>query len=290
MGPATGGATTVAQGDVQFVRWGNSGGYPVIALAPGSVAETYSLTRRAFDLAERFRVPVFLVTDKEMVMSMATVDMEAYTYPSVRPRVQATALPSGTPGLRPEETYLPWRFDPIDAPPPFSPFGGEHIVRFTGSTHDEHGMLTKDPTKVHRLNEHLWRKIADHEAELEMVIADFQPGARTLWISYGITARAMWEAVALTRAAGACVSGMAVQSLWPVPERGLLAAITDGVGGGSTIDHIVVAEMNQGQYRLEVERVVYGWAARNRQVAPEVVGLHRVDGELITPQQFRETL
>jgi hypothetical protein len=66
MGPATGGATTPGQGDVQFVRWGTSGGYPIIALAPDSVASCYSLTLRAFDLAERFRVPVFLLTDKEM--------------------------------------------------------------------------------------------------------------------------------------------------------------------------------------------------------------------------------
>ena len=48
LGPATGGATTVGQGDVQFVRWGTSGGYPIIALAPSTVAECYSLTIRAF--------------------------------------------------------------------------------------------------------------------------------------------------------------------------------------------------------------------------------------------------
>ncbi len=41
LGPATGGATTVGQGDVQFARWGTAGGYPIIALAPSSVAECY---------------------------------------------------------------------------------------------------------------------------------------------------------------------------------------------------------------------------------------------------------
>ena len=86
LGPATGGATTPGQGDVQFVRWGTSGGYPIIALAPGSVAECYSLTRRAFDLAERFRCPVFLLTDKEMFLSMSTVDVAAYESPPVRAR------------------------------------------------------------------------------------------------------------------------------------------------------------------------------------------------------------
>jgi 2-oxoglutarate ferredoxin oxidoreductase subunit alpha len=289
MGPATGGATTPGQGDVQFVRWGTSGGYPIIALAPGSVAECYSLTRRAFDLAERFRVPVFLLTDKEMFASMATVDLEVYEHPPVRERTQAEALPPGTPGLRPEETFLPWRADPIDQPPPFSPYGGPHIVRFTGSSHDEHGMLTKDPATVGRLNEHLWRKIEDHAAEIEVARPDLQPGASTLWIAYGITARAMAEAVGIARADGRTVSALAVQTLWPVPEGAILGALCDP-DCGTAIERVVVAELNLGDFRREVERVIYRWAAASRRVAPEVTGINRVDGELITPGQFLEEL
>jgi 2-oxoglutarate ferredoxin oxidoreductase subunit alpha len=272
MGPATGGATTPGQGDVQFVRWGTSGGYPIIALAPDSVAECYNLTLRAFDLAEQFRVPVFLLTDKEMFASMATVDLDAYEHPPVRGRALGEVLPPNTPGLRPEETFLPWRADPIDRPPPFSPYGGPHIVRFTGSSHDEHGMLTKDPAVVGRLNEHLWRKIEDHAGEVEMARPDLQVGASTLWIAYGITARAMAEAVQIALADGRAVSALAVQSLWPVPERAILG------------------ELNLGDLRREVERVVYRWAAANRRVAPEVSGINRVDGELITPGQFLEQL
>ena len=289
MGPATGGATTPGQGDVQFVRWGTSGGYPIIALAPGSVAECYNLTRQAFDLAERFRVPVFLLTDKEMFASMTTVGLEAYEYPPVRERARAEALPLDTPGLRPEETFLPWRADPIDQPPPFSPYGGPHTVRFTGSSHDEHGMLTKDPVEVGRLNEHLWRKIEDHAAEIELARPDLQPGASTLWIAYGITARAMAEAVGIARADGRSVSALAVQTLWPVPEGAILGALCDP-GCGTAIERVVVAELNLGDFRREVERVIYRWAAANRRVAPEVTGINRVDGELITPGQFLEEL
>jgi 2-oxoglutarate ferredoxin oxidoreductase subunit alpha len=289
MGPATGGATTPGQGDVQFVRWGTSGGYPIIALAPGSVAECYSLTRRAFDLAERFRVPVFLLTDKEIFASMATVNLESYEYPPVRERVHAGALPPDTPGLRPEETFLPWRCDPIDQPPPFSPYGGPHIVRFTGSSHDEHGMLTKDPAVVGRLNEHLWRKIEDHAAEIELAKPDLQSGASTLWISYGITARAMAEAAQIARSNGRAVSALAVQTLWPVPEEAILCALC-GPDCGTAIERVVVAELNLGDFRREVERVIHRWAAGNRRIAPEVAGIHRVDGELITPGQFVETI
>ncbi len=194
MGPATGGATTPGQGDVQFARWGNSGGYPIVALAPGSVYECYSLTRTAFDLAERFRCPVFILTDKELFQALTTVDVDGYEAPAVRERVIAGVLAGGTSGLRSEETYIPYRIASPDAVPEYAPIGGPHIVRFTGSTHDEHGFLTKDPAKVGRLNEHLRRKIDDHAAELDMARAAPVGGATTAFISYGVTTAAMDEA------------------------------------------------------------------------------------------------
>jgi 2-oxoglutarate ferredoxin oxidoreductase subunit alpha len=288
LGPATGGATTPGQGDVQFIRWSTSGGFPIIALAPSCVAECYSLTRRAFDLAERFRAPVFLMTDKEMFLSMSTVEINSYAYPPVSDRVLAAALPPGTPGLRPEESSFPYRFDPIDAPPAFNPVGGPHITRFTGSSHDEHGMLTKDPAKVGRLNEHLQRKIEDHTGEIAMARADLQEGANTLLISYGITARAMIEAMNTARDAGRAVSTITIQSLWPVPEDVITGALCGP--GSQTTARVVVAELNLGDFRREVERVIYRWTARARRVAPEIIGINRVDGELITPGQFLETI
>ncbi len=107
MGPATGGATTPAQGDVQFVRWGMSGGYPIIALAPGTVPECYSLTRRAFDLAERFRCPVFLLTDKELFQALTTVDVEVYEHPPVRGALLRRRSPPRRLGCVPKKRLCP---------------------------------------------------------------------------------------------------------------------------------------------------------------------------------------
>jgi 2-oxoglutarate ferredoxin oxidoreductase subunit alpha len=263
LGPATGGATTVGQGDVQFARWGTAGGYPIVALAPSSVAECYSLTRRAFDLAERFRCPVFLLTDKELNMTTTTVDMAAYESPGVRARA----------ALAPKEK--PYRYLPAGDVPPLAQYGGDSTVRFTGSTHDERALITKAPAKVAQLNEHLRAKIEDHLAEIELVVHDAQAGATTLLVSYGITAGAMREAVARVRAAGAKVSALTVQSLWPVPEHAIRAALAPG------ITRVVVAELNHGQYRREIERIANG---------VEVSGIHRVDGELIAPEQFISAL
>lgn len=295
MGPATGGATTAAQGDIQFVRWGTSGGYPIVALAPSSVAECYTLVQTAFDIAERLRTPVFLLPDKEMVMSMATVDVAEYEDVEVgrRPLVPATRAGNGSrvkinavtgrpdPRLRPEETYLPYDFDPIDAIPATSPFGGPHITRFTTSSHDEHGFLTKDPVKVGRLNDHLRLKIENRRHELEFGRLERHDEAKTLFISFGTTARAMREAVERSLETGRPVSGLTLHTLWPVPENLILAAAEGH-------ERVVVAELNHGQYRREIERLLYKHAAQTRQAPPEILGLNRVDGELITPEEFLE--
>jgi 2-oxoglutarate ferredoxin oxidoreductase subunit alpha len=261
MGPATGGATTVGQGDIQFLRWGTSGGYPVIVLSPTSVPECYRLTCTAFDLAERFRLPVFLATDKETVLTLATVEADAFEKGSVRERAYAST----------DAEFVPYRVTSPDQVPTFSPYGGPHILRFTTSTHDEHGQLTKHPQKVQQLNERLFAKVEQHIDEISLTKPDLQPGAETLILSYGVTARAAEEAVKLARSHGWRVSSLVIQSLWPIPELEIRLAMFG-------VRKVIVPELNLGQYCREVERL-----------APDgvkVVGVHRVDGELISPSEI----
>jgi 2-oxoglutarate ferredoxin oxidoreductase subunit alpha len=268
LGPATGGATTVGQGDVQFVRWGTSGGYPIIALCPTNPAECYSLTIQAFRFAERFRSPVFLLTDREVVATMSAVESSALQQTST-----STLKTVG------QEEFIPYHVEHIDDVPAFSPFGGPNRVRFTGSTHDERGFLTKDREKVARLNEHLAAKIDAHRREIELVSVDLQEGARTLILSYGVTARSSLEAVAIARQSGRKVSSLIIHSIWPVPEF----AITEALRG---VDRVVVPELNLGQYRREVERLANH--EPHNASRTEVVGVNRVDGELIAPNQILE--
>ncbi len=261
MGPATGGATTVGQGDIQFLRWGTSGGYPVIVLSPTNVPESYNLTCRAFDLAERFRVPVFLATDKETALTLVTVDANEFIAFPVRKRKTAQA----------EGKFIPYKAATPDDVPAFSPYGGAHILRFTTSTHDEFGQLTKNPAKVRQLNERLASKVEAHVDEISLVKADLMEGADTLIIGYGVTSLAVAEAVQAARRDGRSVSSLTLLSLWPVPEQEIKAGMNGMV-------KVIVPELNLGQYRLEVERL-----------APEgvqVLGVNRVDGELISPQEI----
>ena len=268
LGPATGGATTVSQGDVQFLRWVTSGGFPIIALCPNSLAECYALTQHAFNLAERFRTPVFIATDKETMSAQQSVETDAFERIEITDRARAMA----------DAEFVPYHVKKLADVPAFAPIGGEHLTRFTGSMHDERGMLTKKTSAVNKTSRHLWQKIEAHRDELELTKLDAQDGAATLVISYGITARSAIEAVRHTRAADKPVSSLIVQSLWPVPERALREAMRG-------VTRVIVPELNFGQYRQEIERV-----ALSLDQHLEVVGVNRVDGELITPQEIEEQI
>ena len=124
LGPSTGSATRGADGDVQFMRWGNSGGQPAIALCPVDVKDCFSLTVHAFNLAERFRCPVFLASNKEIGMTKESIDMDALPRPDM---VERTGPPTG-------ENFLPFKTGPDRAVPYFLPFGAKVPVRQTSST------------------------------------------------------------------------------------------------------------------------------------------------------------
>ena len=261
LGPATGGATTVGQGDVQFVRWGTSGGYPIIALAPSSVPECYHLTMKAFDLAERFRCPVFLLTDKELNMTMATVAVDDYRPAAVRERVVAA------------EPGPPYRYAPAGDVPPMRHYGAGETVRFTGSSHDERAFITKSPAVVGALNRHLAAKIDDHRPRSRWPTPTSTRRRHAHRLLRGHRRRgARGRAPGPRR--GIALSSLVLQSLWPVPENALRAA---AVGAR----RVLVPELNLGQYRREVERLLPG---------VEVAGLNRVDGEMITPEQILEAV
>jgi 2-oxoglutarate ferredoxin oxidoreductase subunit alpha len=261
LGPATGGATTVGQGDVQFVRWGTSGGYPIIALAPTDAVDSYRLTVRAFELAERFRCPVFVVTDKDVAMTPVTVDPDDLIGWPIADRAWAT---EGT----------PYRYAPAGSVHPVHEYGRGATVRFTGSTHDEAGYITKDSATIGALNTHLVAKIEAHLDEIELIEADLEPGATSLVVAYGVTAGAARVAVRQARSSGSRVSLAIIRSLWPVP----MTAVEKAMIG---TERVVVPELNPGLYARELERI-----AGTR----TVIGIHRIDGELIDPAEIREAL
>ena len=262
-GPATGAATKGAEGDILFTRWCTSGGQPMIVLSPATVSETYELTYRAFNLAEKYRVPVFLLTNKEVCVTRESVDLERVELPQL---VDRTRVAIGRP-------CLPYRFKELHEAPEFAAIGGDQITRFTTSSHDEAGYLTSSPEVIQRMIDHYAAKIESAEEDIALVKQDIEADAETLMISYGITSRSVAVAVKKMREQGYKVSSLTVQSLYPVPTTTLSKAL---VG----IKRVIVPEMNMGQYIQEIQRLI--------PAGVKVVGVNKMDTTLISPDEIIE--
>lgn len=262
-GPATGSATKGAEGDIQFTRWCTSGGLPVIVLSPATVGEAYELTYRAFNLSEQYRLPVFLLTNKEIGITRESVDLDDIELPSLVDRVRVAA----------GEEYLPHYFGTPSDVPAFSDFGAENIARFTTSTHDKAAYLTTSPPVIQEMIDHYTAKVEEAADELALVKEDFQQDAEVLIVSYGITSRSAAVAVREARAKGVKVSALTLQTLYPVPRT----ALTNAMKG---VKKIIVPEMNMGQYILELERLLPADVA--------LIGINKMDTTLISPREILE--
>jgi 2-oxoglutarate/2-oxoacid ferredoxin oxidoreductase subunit alpha len=264
LGPSTGSATKGADGDIQFLQWGSSGGLPVIVLAPADIRDCIVLTMQAFNLSEAYRCPVFLAANKEIAMTRETVDLETVALPEVVDRRMAPA----------RETFRPFASDRGKRVPDFLPIGADRPVRQTSSTHGPDGYITTDPDLIARSQDRLQRKVTADAERFAYYEEDRVPEATTLVITYGVTARAAQTAVRSLRAGCRPVDLLVLKTLWPVPET-LLRKKTAGY------DRILVVEMNLGQYVREIQRVLPG---------RDIRFLGQMNGELIKPRQIQEVL
>jgi 2-oxoglutarate/2-oxoacid ferredoxin oxidoreductase subunit alpha len=264
LGPSTGSATRGADGDVQFLRWGNSGGLPVVVLAPVDVKDCYELTMHAFNLAELYRCPVIVASNKEIGLTRESIDPGAI----VRPQsVAREAPPLGG-------SFLPFRVSGDQTVPYFLPVGGETPVRQTSSTHGADGYITTDYQAIADNQNRLKQKL---EASVDrFCFYDFfpEPGAEVLIITYGVTARAAKAAVKELKEEGRPVSLLVLKTLWPVAENLIRQTAKE-------IRRVLVVEMNLGQYVREIERVLSG---------KQVGFLGQMDGRLITPNRIKEAV
>jgi 2-oxoglutarate/2-oxoacid ferredoxin oxidoreductase subunit alpha len=258
LGPSTGSATKGADGDILFLRWSNSGGLPVVVLAPEDVRECYLQTVQAFNLAEKYRCPVFIASNKEIGLTRESVDLAAISLPPPINRV----------GCPPDHSGRPFQPLPGQLVPPFLPIGGERLSRQTSSTHGEDGYITTDPEAIERMINRLQIKLVGIDTEIAAVETDCRPGDEILLVVYGVTARAARTALRQLREGGEKVSLLVVKLLYPVPEELLRRHLAE-------CKRVVVVEMNTGQYLREIERLAG---------STPVSWFGRMNGELIDPQ------
>jgi 2-oxoglutarate ferredoxin oxidoreductase subunit alpha len=264
LGPSTGSATRGADGDINFLRWGNSGGLPVVVLVPVDVADCFTLTIHAFNLAERFRCPVFIASNKEIAMTRESVREDALEKPDIIDRQQP-----------PDEIpFLPFQVSENQYVPDFLPIGAKIPVRQTSSTHGPNGYITTDHIQISRTLKRL-------KAKLESAVAEFSfhellPAEKSeiLLICYGVTARAAKAVYNELKNTAQPVSLLVLKTLWPVPVE----VIRHAANG---FKRIVVVEMNLGQYVEEIKRIV---------ADKHVEFYGQMDGRLISPAKIKETI
>lgn len=261
-GPSTGLPTSPSQGDIMQARWGTHGDHPVIALYPSSVAETYMVTIEAFNLAEKYRTPVVLLLD-EVIGHMR----EKVVLPEPE---QLKIVSRKKPTVKPGE-YLPYKAEPDGGVPEMAAFGEGYRFHVTGLVHDETGFPSNSPEVTSTLINRLMKKIENNLDDIIRYEEENTGDAEVIVLAYGCVARSAKSAIDAARKEGMKVGLFRPITIWPFPEK----RVRELAEKAKTI---IVPEMNLGQYILEVERVV-----GNR---CKVAGLHRADGEIITPEQI----
>lgn len=243
-GPSTGLPTLPGQADMMQARWGSHGDYEVIALCPDSPQECFELTIEAFNLSERYRMPVLLMAD-ECVGHM--------TEKVVIPPADQIELETRRYTVSPPEEYLPY-FPDDDLVPRMAPTGQGYKFHITGLTHDERGYPVISAECQEQLVRRLIDKVKKNADDIIRVEEKNLDDAEVVVISYGVSSRVVQPAIAQARAAGRKVGQLRLITVWPFPEQRI-----DELA--SSVEAFVVVEMNYGQIYYEVERCAHGKAS-----------------------------
>ena len=260
-GPSTGLPTSPAQGDYMQAKWGTHGDHPVIALSPTTVRETFELTVKAFNFAEKFRTPVILLMDE--VVGHLRENME------VPEPGELEVIDRKRPDCPPEE-YRAYAMTE-DLVPPMADFGKGYRYNITGLFHDETGFPTNNTEVAGKQLDRIMKKVENNFDEINIYEEYMLEDAQYAFITFGGRARSVKEAIRTLRKEGIRIGAFIPKTVWPFPEKQINKLVSD-------MDGVFVAEMNLGQMILEVQR-----ASQERN---KIHAINKANGEVITPEEI----
>ncbi len=266
-GPSTGLPTRVSQGDVRQAKNPSHGDYRSITLCAGNLAECYTETVRAFNLADRFMQPVFVLLDETIghMHGKAMIPTAETVAAGVIPRKSFDGAPVD---------YHPYECE-SDQPAVLNKMFTGYRYHFTGLHHDKNGFPTEEIETCRKLIQRLEDKVMLHTDELELneeFMLDDMDGSEgeVLIIAYGSVSLAAKEAIRHLRADGIKAGLFRPITLWPAPAD-TIKKYTD------MIKNVLCVELNIRQYTEEVERV----SSRL-----DIEGLYKVNGRPISPYEI----
>ncbi|NTV48379.1 MAG: 2-oxoacid:acceptor oxidoreductase subunit alpha [Geobacteraceae bacterium] len=264
-GPSTGMPTGPSQSDVMCAKWGTHGDHPAICLTPASVQETYEEVIRAFNLSEKYRTPVMVMPD-EIIAHMR----ERIVFPE---KGELEVVPRKSPTVSPEQ-YKPYDTSFGDVPP-LAAFGSGYKFHVTGLNKMQDGFPTTKAEIVQAEEERQVRKVDANVDDIVTFEEYMLDDADVVVVAYGSTSRSARYAVNVAREQGIKAGMFRIKTFWPFPDK-QIKALAGRVKG------IVIPEMNLGMCSLELERCAQGKVP--------VLGIFRVDGEPINPDQILEKI
>ncbi|NQY94066.1 MAG: 2-oxoglutarate synthase subunit alpha [Campylobacteraceae bacterium] len=238
-GPSTGLPTRVAQGDVLQARNPTHGDYKSITLCAGNLAECYTEAVRAFNLADRFMQPVFLLLDVTIgqMSGKAIIPSLEDVKASIVPRKVFTGDIAD---------YKPYECED-DQPAVLNPMFQGYRYHYTGLHHDDMGHPTENEQVCDDLMKRLFKKVENHLDEIELNEEYMLDDADILIIAYGSMSLSVKEAILRLRKEGVKVGMFRPITLWPSPDK-RIKELTD------KFEKVLVTELNLGQYLGEIER------------------------------------
>lgn len=260
-GPSTGLPTSVSQGDVQMARWGTHGDHPIIVLAVSSVADCFSITVKAFNLSEKYRIPVIILSDEVVAHTRESVVLPAEDSIRVFDRVKPDVPP---------EWYKPYA-DNNRGVPDMANFGDGYRHHVTGLVHDEKGFPTQNAQEVDAFIRRIHGKVSKGFKEIQVTKTFMMEDAEVCVIAYGSVARSALRAVRDARKSGVKAGLVQLITLFPFPRKSVDTYLRQCRAA-------IVPEMNMGQMAREISRV--------NQSDCRIVKHNRIDGHLITPDEI----
>jgi 2-oxoglutarate ferredoxin oxidoreductase subunit alpha len=239
-GPSTGLPTLAGQADMMQAKWGSHGDYEAIAYVPNSCQEMFDFTIKAFNAAEKYRQPVFVMAD-EIIGHMT----ERVVIPEPKKiRLVSRKRPKG------KKNYLPFK-PGKDLIPPMALAGEGHAIHVTGLTHDVRGYPVIDEETQHEMVTRLIEKIRRHAPKIWEFEEVETEDADIVVVSYGAASRSAGRAVNIARKEGIKAGLMRLITAWPFPEKRMKEL-------AESAKVFVVPEINMGQISREVERFASG--------------------------------
>lgn len=264
-GPSTGIPTLIGQGDMMQAKWGSHGDLETIAYSPSSVQEFFDFTIKAFNAAEKFRTPVFVMADQVVGMMWERLRVP----PAEEIEVVQRQVMEPLPVLDREHPVYDYARDFL--PMPIA--GGGNRVNVDSLTHDSRGYPTTDHDVSEKMTRHLAGKVKDHAREIWLWEEKFLDDAEIVVVSYGSAARSALAAVKTARSKGIKAGLLRLQTPWPFPDE-VIEKVSAKVSG------MVVAEVNAGQMIHPV---------RENARCP-VVGANWAPGSLIEPRAIMDAM